>query len=132
MVVLSNFTTYTNDEDKLLGKWAFMDTADDLKSVNITDANGENLGTIHRHNEEGVKGDNYFLTMGEKQIMGHREERGWTLYDVTNNGFHLAPIDNNSTRAKNLKSVFFEAQTAMKSLGRKQRVTPTVSHGRVL
>lgn len=131
MVLRINFKTSENDEDRLLDKWAFMDTADDFKSVNIIDVNGENLGTIHRTNEEDVKGDNYFLTMGEKQIMAHKEERGWTLYDVTNRGFSLAPIDNNSTRAKNLKSVFFEARRAMESLGRKQRITPTVSRSRI-
>lgn len=129
MVVRINFNTYESDENRLLDKWAYMDTVDDLKSVNIIDNNGETLGTVRRTNEDDVNGDNYFLTIGEKQIMGHKEDTGWTLYDVTNNGFHLAPIDNNSTRAKNLKSVFFEARTAMRLLGRHKRVMPTVSNG---
>lgn len=131
MVVRINFNTYESDEDRLLDKWAYMDTVDDLKSVNIIDNNGETLGTVRRTNEDDVKGDNYFLTIGEKQIMGHKEDTGWTLYDVTNNGFHLAPIDNNSARARNLKTVFFETRRALKSSGRKQRVTPTVSRSRV-
>ena len=121
-----NFKTYKNGEEKLIGKWAYMNVAEDGKSLNATDKDGEILGQVHRANEDDVQGDNYFLETGDMTIMAHKEEKGWTLFDVTNNGLRLAPIDKNSARANNLKTLFHEARLAMKYPGgRKARINTT-------
>lgn len=118
-----NFKTYENEEERLLGKWAYMNVDETGKSLDVVDKDGTSLGHIHRTNEDNVKGDNYFLETGDMKIMAHKEEKGWTLYDVTNNGFHLAPLDKNSARTNNLKSLFHEARMAMNYPGgRKARV----------
>mgnify|MGYP006916045966 CR=1 FL=1 len=130
MVALKNFKTYSNGEEKLIGKWKYMDTADDFKSVRIIDSEGEYLGEVRRTNEADTKGDNYFLTIGEKQVMGHKEEKGWSVYEVVEGEKKLIPIDNNSVRAKNLKNIFFEARTTLRIGGRKQRTTPRISNSR--
>lgn len=95
----------------------------DFKSVNIMNSKQINLGTIHRTNNNDEQGDNYFLTIDNKKIMGHKEERGWSIYDVSDDGYSTTGIDDNSTRAKNLKLLFSEARATLRSGKEKQRAT---------
>lgn len=117
--LIINFKTRENEENRLLEKWAYMNVNEDGKNIDVIDKDGENLGHVT------VKGDNYFLEIGDMTVMAHKEEKGWTLYDVTNNGFHLAPIDKNSTRVNKLKPLFHEARMAINYPGgRRVRIYP--------
>lgn len=119
-----NFKTYESEEEKLLGKWAYMNVAEDGKGVEVIDKDGESLGRIHRTNEDDGAGDNYFLEAGDTTIMAHKEEKGWTLYDVTNRGRSTVKIENEQ-RTKALKPLFHEARMAMNyPRGRRARVNP--------
>lgn len=123
--LIINIKTHESEEEKLLGEWAYMNVAEDGKGVEVVDKDGERLGRIYRTNEDESTGDNYFLEVGDTTIMAHKEEKGWTLYDVTNNGFHLAPIAKDYTRVNNLKPLFHEARMAMNYPGgRRARVNP--------
>ena len=119
-----NFKTNEIEEEKLLGKWAYMNVAEDGKGVEVVDKDGERLGRIHRTNEDDGAGDNYFLEAGDTTIMAHKEEKGWTLYDVTNRGRSTVKIENEK-RTKALKPLFHEARLAMNYPGgRRARINP--------
>lgn len=119
-----NFKTNESEEEKLLGKWAYMNVAEDGKGVEVVGKDGERLGRIHRTNEDNSVGDNYFLEAGDTTIMAHKEEKGWTLYDVTNRGRSTVKIENEQ-RTKALKPLFHEARMAMNYPGgRRARVNP--------
>ena len=119
-----NFKTYKSEEEKLLEQWACMNVAEDDKSVEVVDKDGESIGRIHRTNEDDVVGDNYFLETGDTTIMAHKEEKGWALYDVTNRGRSTVKIENEQ-RTKALKPLFHEARMAMNYPGgRRVRVNP--------
>lgn len=119
-----NFKTNESEEEKLLGKWAYMNVAEDGKGVEIFDKDGESLGRIRRHNEADVAGDNYFLETSDMTVVGHKEEKGWTLYDVTNRGYSTVKIENEQ-RTKALKPLFHEARLAMNYPGgSRSRVNP--------
>lgn len=119
-----NFKTNESEEEKLLGKWAYMNVAEDGKGVEVVDKDGERLGRVHRTNEDDSAGDNYFLEVGDTTIMAHKEEKGWTLYDVTNRGRSTVKIENEK-RTKALKPLFHEARLAMNYPGgRRARINP--------